>query len=532
MKKYSGVPVSAGIGMGKAFVYKENAYKDPGKSDNGENEQSRYRAAAETFGKECILNAGKIKESAGEDAAKILFSHASVVSDPYSVSNAEKLIGGGMSPEEAAKKVWGDWKAALLDSPDPLTKERAADADDILKGILTALSGQSEEDIPDGCVLVCREFTPSLAAKSEKNAAVVAEKGSSTSHGAILAAGMGIPCVMGVDIGGIEDGDEIICDGNTGEVVISPGDGERKKYEELKNEYEKSREDVKKYAFMTAESGNGHKISVMCNAGNPADIERCISSGGDGVGLFRTEFLFSEREYPPDEDEQYSVYRDAASALCGRELVIRTLDTGGDKKIPYYSYPREDNPFLGLRGIRYCIKKPEILRIQIRAILRAALFGDVRIMLPMVTAEDEIIKVRNLVAGCRRELRREGVKVPENVPVGIMIETPAAALTAKELSRHCDFFSIGTNDLTQYIMAADRGNAEVRELYDTMSPAVLRAVEMTFTAAKEAGIPCHVCGEAAADEELLSFLTELGVDAVSVSPARIAQTKKVLFLKP
>ncbi|MDD6094391.1 MAG: phosphoenolpyruvate--protein phosphotransferase [Clostridia bacterium] len=520
-----GIPVSPGVGIGKAFVLKERKGGFVRQKLTPEEEKKRYARAADSFGKEALANAENIKNTVGENAAKILRSHAALAADPYSRKSAEEYMESGMSAEETAEKVWGEWRDALKASPDRLTRERAGDAEDILKGILSALEGNSEKEFPSGCVLVCREFTPSLAAKSRGAAAVVSKAGGVTSHGAILACSMGIPCIMGVDTEGISDGAIVICDGRDGTVIVNPDESRIKQYETVGAAYVKQREELKKYGSMEAVTPAGKRVLVECNAGSLSDVQEALKAGGDGVGLFRTEFLFAERDKAPDAEEQYSVYKTAAQTLAGRPLTIRILDAGGDKKIPYLNFPQEENPFLGLRGIRFCLREKELFKCQIKAILRAGAFGDVRILIPMVTMREEVLSVRELIGECRRELLLSGYTVPENIPVGVMIETPAAAVCADKLSECSDFFSVGTNDLTQYIMAADRGNKSVSYLYSPKALPVVRAVEMTARAARKTKIPLHVCGEAACDPEFLSLLINADTDAVSVSPGKVASVK-------
>lgn len=520
-----GISASSGIGIGKAFVYNPQADISIRLERTVQEEKERYSAAVKAFAEETYADAENIRASAGDAGANILRTHASLASDPEAVKTAGLYMENGLSAEESAKKLWGEWRSALLASDDAHMRERAADADDVLRGILAELQGKKEDAIPPGCVLVCPEFTPYLASKSRLAAAVIAEKGGVTSHGAILARSMGIACVMGVKTEIIKDGTTVVCNGDGGEVIVSPDSGTVKRFEKACEERRRLDSSIKAYSGVLAVTSDGRKISVECNAGNPEDVRESVKNGCDGVGLFRTEFLFCEREEAPCEEEQFSVYRQAAQILAGRPLIIRTLDAGGDKRIPYLSFPPEDNPFLGVRGIRFCQKEKELFKTQLRAILRASAFGNISIMIPMVTYPQEMETARELIAACREELKSEGIAVAEKIPVGAMVETPAAAICADSLAKVSDFFSVGTNDLTQYIMAADRGNSAVSKYYNPTAKPVIRALEMAAGAAISAKIPCHVCGEAAADEDFIRLILKTQINGVSVAPSSVALVK-------
>lgn len=520
-----GTPVSAGIGIGKAFFAEKTLFRS-GESRSPAEEKKRYDRATEKFAESAEKEGEKLKTAVSEKDGEILFAHASLACDSFVRDAVHKEIEGGMSAEAAAQAVWHQWKEALEMSSDEYVRERASDTEDVLSGILLSLQGEEGSfEIPNGCILVCDTFTPSLAAKSSSVSGVIARKGGETSHGAILARAMGLPCIFGADTKKISAGQEIICDGECGVIIVSPFHDTVKKYERLRMERLEAAACAEKYAFLPVMTSDGRKISVEANAGNLGDVERAAKSGCDGIGLFRTEFLFLERNEPPTEDEQYSVYSRAAALMGGRPVTVRTLDVGGDKKIPYLSFPAEDNPFLGLRGIRFSLKEKDLFKTQLRAVLRASAKGNIKILLPMITDEREVFEAKEAIEACKRELADDGKAFSEKTEVGIMIETPAAALCAGELSRCADFFSVGTNDLVQYVTACDRGNENVSYLYDPMSKGVKIAVDFAVSGARKGNIPCHICGEAASDGEFLDYLKEIGAGGVSVSPWSVAQVK-------
>jgi len=415
---------------------------------------------------------------------------------------------------------------------DEMMRQRASDVKDIKESLLSLLLGVKTVDIgavPAGTVLIARDFTPSMTSRINKEnvAAIVTEVGGVTSHSAILARAMGIPAALSVPnaTAAIRDSDELIVDGFKGKVIVSPTSDETEEYAAKQAAYLKEKESLNAYFGKPTVTRSGQKKAVYGNIGKAEDAQNVVQNGGEGIGLFRTEFLFMDRDHEPTEEEQYEAYSTVAKTMDGKEVIIRTLDIGGDKAIEYLSIEKEENPFLGHRAIRYCLDNKPIFKKQLRALLRAAVFGDVKIMLPLVTTVEEVREAKELIAECARELRDEGLEYRE-APVGVMIETPSAALISDLLAKEAAFFSIGTNDLTGYTMAVDRGNAKVSKLYDAFQPSVLRAIEMTIRNANAAGIPVGMCGEAAADPRLIPDLVKWGLDEFSVSPSSILQTRK------
>ena len=416
---------------------------------------------------------------------------------------------------------------------DEMMKQRASDILDIKNSIIDILCGDKGvaiEDVPKGSILIAKDFTPSMTSRinRENVYAVIAEVGSVTSHSAILARAIDIPAVLSVKDASslIKDGDLLAIDGREGKVLFEPDNKTVAEYEKKRECYFEEKKSLAEYFGKQTVTKSGIKKAVYGNIGKPEDAESVLHNGGEGIGLFRTEFLFMDRPSLPSEEEQFEAYSTVAKTMGEKEVIIRTLDIGGDKAVPYLQIPKEDNPFLGYRAIRYCLDNPDIFKVQLRALLRAAYFGNIKIMLPLITDIKEVEKAKQLISECETELENEGALFKKNVPLGVMIETPAAVLIADELAQITDFFSIGTNDLTGYVMAVDRGNGKVTELYDVQKPAVLKAIEMTIKSAKNAGIPVGMCGEAAADAALIPKLIEWGLDEFSVTPNLILKTRK------
>ncbi len=530
-----GIAASQGYGIGKAVIINDIStdYSNV-KYTDAQSEKARLQKAVDDFIEETRSLASSLKESAGEKEAEILEGHIVMLSDPFMLSQMEESIDAGSVAEKAVDTVCNMFIDMFSSVDDELTNQRASDVKDIRDTLLKSLLGIKSIDISAvdaGSVLVAKDFTPSMTGKINKNnvAAIITEVGGVTSHSAILARAMGIPAVLSVvnATQSIKDGMEIIADGFKGKVITNPSDNEKSKYTSLQEEYLKEKESLKAYIGKETVTGNGIKKQVYANIGKPEDVQNVLQSSGEGIGLFRTEFLFMDRASEPNEEEQFEAYSTVARAMNNKEVIIRTLDIGGDKDIPYLHIEKEENPFLGHRAIRYCLDNPALFKKQIRAILRAAVFGNIKIMLPLVTCLEEVRDAKKLIAECEKELEAENKKY-NTVPLGVMIETPSAVLISDLLAQEVEFFSIGTNDLTGYTMAVDRGNAKVSKLYDTFQPSVLKAIEITIRNAKKAGIQVGMCGEAAADSRLIPRLIEWGLDEFSVTPGSILQTRKTI----
>ena len=530
-----GIGVSQGYGIGKAVIigdistdYSNVKYTD------AESEKARLQNAVDSFIGETKKLVSNIKKTVGEKEAEILEGHIVMLSDPFMISQMMENIESGSVAEKAVDTVCNMFIDMFSSVDDELTNQRASDVKDIRDSLLKSLLGVKSVDlscVPENSVLVAKDFTPSMTSQINKNnvSAIITEVGGVTSHSAILARAMGIPAVLSVvnatEI--IKDGIPIIADGFKGKVITNPSDTEINDYISKQNEFLNEKESLKSYIGRETITAEGIKKAVYANIGRPEDVQNVLQNGGEGVGLFRTEFLFMDRADEPTEEEQFEAYSTVARAMNGREVIIRTLDIGGDKDIPYLHMEKEENPFLGHRAIRYCIDNPELFKKQIRAILRAAVYGNIKIMLPLVTCLEEVNAAKELICECESELKISKTEF-KSAELGIMIETPSAVLISDLLAREVDFFSIGTNDLTGYTMAVDRGNANVSRLYDTFQPAVMRAIEITIKNAKKAGIQVGMCGEAASDIKLIPKLIEWGLDEFSVSPGSILQTRKTI----
>ncbi|MCI5795894.1 MAG: phosphoenolpyruvate--protein phosphotransferase [Ruminococcus sp.] len=536
MTSLYGTGVCRGYAVGNAVVIKTDTKKRSEPEFSGEaNELERFKDAREKFKTETMALYKKLFSAAGSKNADILLGHISLCDDPFFISETEKTIKEGKTAAQAVNAVCTELYDIFFSSDDELTKQRSSDINDLKNGITDILFGNkgfSAENVPENSVLVFDELTPSAVSRiNRKNTvAVIANGGSVTSHSAILARALSIPTVLGAAKATerINSGDTLAVDGESGEIIIEPDEVTAENFSRMGKEYDRKKEEVKKFINRKTQTKDGTEKTVCANIGNPSDIENVIKNGADGIGLFRTEFLFMDRDKEPTEDEQYFAYSSVIKAMNGKEVIIRTLDVGGDKNIPYLGIPKEDNPFLGFRAIRFCLKNRDIFKVQLRAILRAAVFGNVKIMLPLVTVKAEIDDAKELISECKSELKREHKQFNDDVPIGIMAETPAAVFSAEELAKNSDFFSIGTNDLTGYIMAADRGNPNVGYLYDTGQNAVLAAVKRIISCGEKAGIPVGMCGEAAADEKLIPVFLRWGLDEFSVSPESVPYVRKII----
>ena len=525
-----GIGASEGIGIGRAVCVREQSLDYSAVQYAGKDaEKERLQRAMEQFSQKTSAMADRIRSQVGEKESEILTGQIAMLSDPFLQSQMADLVEGGACAEAAVDQVCTMYAEMFAGVDDEMMRQRATDVRDIRSRMLSLLLGAEGVDVsalPAGTVLVAHDLTPSMTVglRKENVAAILTETGGKTSHSAILARALELPAVLSVPnaMEAVKDGDCVIVDGSEGIAIPDPDAATRSDYLARQEEFLKRRALLEAFRGKETTDADGNRYALYANIGSPAEAVAVAEVGAEGVGLFRTEFLFMDRASAPTEEEQLSAYLTAAQAMAGREVIIRTLDVGGDKAVDCLGMDREDNPFLGHRAIRYCLSHPELYKVQLRALLRAgAQSGNIKIMLPLVTSLEEIRGARRLLEECKGELEAEGLPYDKNIPLGIMVETPAAALIADLLAQECDFFSIGTNDLTQYVMAVDRGNAKVAPLYTTFHPAVLRAIRNTITAAKGAGIPVGMCGEAAADPCLIPLLMSWGLDEFSVSASSV-----------
>lgn len=529
-----GVNASEGIGIGKVMLIEEVSldYEKKQITDT-QAEIDRYRKVFDAYCEKTEKQAENIKNTIGEKEADIILGHLLMLKDPAMSSSIEGNISSGCCAEDAVAQVCDMFIGVFSMADDELTKQRASDVEDIKNGLITMLLGKEEVDIasaPSGTVLVAKDLTPSMTSciVKENIVGIVTEVGGKTSHSAILARAMEIPAVLSVPnvMETFENGQEIIVDGSHGEVIENPSDGEIAIYREKTIEYKKEKKELKKFIGKETVTADGVKVELCCNIGKPDDADAVLSKDGEGVGLFRTEFLYMDSSSIPTEEEQFEAYKKTVLKLGDKPLIIRTLDVGGDKDIPYLGLSKEDNPFMGFRAVRYCLHREDVYKPQLRALLRASAFGNIKIMIPLVTCIDEVREVKAMIENIKAELDSENIAYNKDIQVGVMVETPAASLIADLLAEEADFFSIGTNDLTGYTMAVDRGNADVAYLYSAFQPAVLRSIKKIIEDGKD--IMVGMCGEAAADPLLIPLLLAFGLDEFSVSATSVLKTRKII----
>lgn len=529
-----GIGASEGYGIGKVMVIEEHSLEyTPRTVTDTEAEVKRYKDAVDTFVAQTMEQAEALKVSAGEKEAEIMMGHAAIIMDPFMGGEIEKLVSAGTCAEAAVEQMCDMFINIFSAADDDLTKQRAADVKDIKTAMLSILLGIKEvkiSDAPAGTVLVAKEVTPSMTAGINKDniVGIITETGSQTSHSAILARAMEIPAVLSVQgaLSKLSSGENVIVDGKAGEVITAPSPEQIEEYGERREAFLREKRELELYRGKKTLSASGEEYELCCNIGSPKDAGKAMEADGEGVGLFRTEFLFMDRSALPTEDEQFDAYKAAAQILKGKPLIIRTLDIGGDKEIPYLGLAKEENPFMGFRAIRYCLRNRDMFKSQIKAILRASAFGDVRIMFPLITAVEELREGKALVEEAKSDLRSSGIAFNENIPVGVMTETAASGVIADLLAKEADFFSIGTNDLTGYTMACDRGNSDVSYLYSPFQPSVLRMIKNIIENGVRENIPVGMCGEAAANPMMIPLLMSFGLTEFSVSSVSVLKVRK------
>ena len=535
---YNGIGASSGIGIGRVMIIKEQALSYAPTTDaTPEQEIERYKRALNKFVENTMAKAEQMKSSVGEKEAEIIMGHAAMLQDPYMNSEIEKQMQSGSSAEKALETICDMFITMFESTGDELTMQRATDVKDIKKGMLSVLLGIEEADIskaPKGTIIVVDDLTPSMTTGivKENIAGIITQTGGKTSHSAILARALEIPAVLSVAgvVEKLADGQQVIIDGSKGIVIDAPTEEQLKDYKEKRNKFLKEKEELKKYIGMATATADGRVVELVGNIGNPDNAKQVVECDGEGVGLFRTEFLFMDSDSMPTEEQQFEAYKKAALVLKDKPLIIRTLDIGGDKEIPYLGLKKEENPFLGFRAVRFCLENTQLYKTQLRALLRASAFGNIKIMVPLVTCVDEIRAVKALVKEIMADLDSQGIAYNKEIQVGVMMETSASVMVADLLAKEADFFSIGTNDLTQYTMCVDRGNADVAYLYSVYNPAVLRAIKHIIECGSKEGIMVGMCGEAAADPLMIPLLVAFGLSEFSVSATSVLATRKVISM--
>ena len=532
-----GIGTSKGIGIGKALIIHKckNAVSRV-KIKDTEAEVDKFNEAVEKFIQETNELVDKLSQKLnGDDKnALVLKNQEYLIRDPEFTSGVISAITNDkLNAEAAVEDTCEILKNIFLSFNNDTMTQRVADIEDMKQRLIAIMQGQKHIDLTklsDNTVIIADEIHPSMTANmdTEHIAGIISEKGGDTSHASILARALEIPAVLSVkDIcSKIAEGEEVIVDGAYGEVFVNPTPITLKIYNKKKKAYDERVKELKKYIDKQTVTRDGRKVMLAANIGNADEAAKAVKAGAEGVGLFRTEFLFMNKQALPTEEEQYNEYKKAAVVLDGRQLTIRTLDIGGDKDIPYMGLTKELNPFLGYRAIRFCLDRVDIFTTQLRAVLRASAYGNIRIMIPMITSVTEVQAVKKIINCICRDLDKKDIKYDKDIKIGVMVETPAAAIMADVLAHEVDFFSIGTNDLTQYTLAVDRGNENVAYLYSALNPAVIRSIKHIIECAHNAGIEAGMCGEAAADERMIPLLLNFGLDEFSVTVSRVLETRK------
>lgn len=523
---------SKGYAMGKAYIVQKqslDADKYPICSDDVDTEIRKYREAV----KDAALQLEKLAKT--DD---ILMAHLEMVQDPAFSDGVIEKIKSLQNAQLAVDNTANEFAAIFDAMEDEYMKERGADVRDVRNRLMRSLKGIKQDgfkDINSKVILIAEDLAPSDMSNINLDyvLGIATEYGGVTSHVSIMARNLGLPALVGVKdlTKEVDSEDYLILDASAGKIIINPDQETIDRYKALDEEYRRREKELKASVHLPAVTPDGRTVKVYANVGNIFDIQNAANNGIKGIGLFRTETLYMESAHFPTEDEQFEVYKKAA-ILCPEEVTIRTLDIGGDKSLPYYQFDHEDNPFLGWRAIRMSLELKDIFKTQLRAILRASAFGRIRIMYPMIASLEELEEANEILMACKEELTQSGIVFDPDIKAGIMIETPAAVLCADALAEHADFFSIGTNDLTQYVLAVDRGNKKIARLYDPFHPAVIRSIKHVIESGHARGIEVGMCGELAGNADATVLLLGLGLDEFSMSVSEIASIKDIIRRTP
>ena len=536
MEQIFGKGVSKGVAAGPISFYRRPSGEISRRSvTDTAAELARFHDACETAKEQLGVLHDKALAEAGEDAAMLFETHQMMLDDLDFVESIEGLIENDRLNAEAAVSDTGAQFAEMFAAmDDSYMQARAADIRDISTRVVGILTGEGESgivsDVP--CIVAADDLAPSETVQLDKSLILgfITAGGSANSHTAILARTMGIPAIIGAGdaLQAEMEGKYAIIDGQTGETVIEPDDAERERLLKKQAKEKALKELLDQLKGKPNVTKDGRNVMVYCNIGSPADIDVVLQNDGGGIGLFRSEFLYLQGSDYPTEDEQFEAYKTVAERMGGRRVIIRTLDIGADKQADYFHLDKEENPAMGLRAIRICLTRPEVFRTQLRALYRASAYGKIAIMFPMITSVWEVQEIKRICRNIRAELAEEGVPMADKVELGIMIETPAAVMMSAELTREVDFFSVGTNDLTQYTLAVDRQGVGLDRFFDAHHPAVLRMLRMAAENAHKAGIWIGICGELGADAELTETFLSMGIDELSVSPSAVLPLRSAI----
>jgi phosphoenolpyruvate-protein phosphotransferase (PTS system enzyme I) len=532
-----GIAASNGIAIAKAYKLVEPDFSFEKRTvDAPAEEIARFQSALQTAKAELEKIRDHAGTALGADKAAIFDAHLLVLSDPELISPIEDKIKTENVNAELALKETADMFIGMFESMDnEYMKERAADIRDVTKRVLAHLLGiqiPNPSMIAEEVVIVAEDLTPSDTAQLNRQfvKGFTTNIGGRTSHSAIMARSMEIPAVVGTKAATeeINNGDIVVVDGLKGEVHFNPTPEVLEAYKKVQEDFEKQKAEWAKLVNEKSVTADGHHVELAANIGTPKDLKGVVENGGEGVGLYRTEFLYMDRDQLPTEEEQYTAYKAVLEGMEGKPVVVRTLDIGGDKELPYLNLPKEMNPFLGFRAIRLCLEEVEIFRTQLRALLRASVHGNLKVMFPMIATLNEFREAKAMLEDEKAKLVQEGVEVADHIELGIMVEIPSTAVLADQFAKEVDFFSIGTNDLIQYTMAADRMNQQVAYLYQPYNPSILRLVKMVIDAAHKEGKWAGMCGEMAGDETAIPILLGLGLDEFSMSASSILKARSLI----
>lgn len=536
-KMIKGIAASSGISIGKALKKEHIEINVEKKSISDiDAEKAKFAAAIGKAKAEISDLVTLTKENIGEDESKVFEAHLMILEDPEVASRVnEGLETQKLCVEYIYNQVTDSFIDMFMQIPDEYLRERAHDLKDVRDRVIRHLLGIIVRDysqLKENAIIIAHDLTPSDTASLDKAHTIgfITEIGGSTSHSAIMARTLEIPAVVGTGdiMSQVEEGQMVILDGDAGIVIVGPSEAEIQHYTQLKEEREAFTKALEKLKGQATSSKDGHTVELAANIGSPNDLEGVLKYDAEGVGLYRTEFLYMDRANWPTEEEQFQAYKKVAQGLQGKPVVIRTLDIGGDKKLDYYQMPEEMNPFLGYRAVRLCLDQVDIFKTQLRAIMRASHYGNIRIMFPMISSVEEIRQVKAILAEVKTELQAEGKPFNPETQVGIMIEIPAAAVIADLLAKEVDFFSIGTNDLIQYTVAVDRMNHKISYLYNPFNPAVLRLINGVIQAAHRQGIWVGMCGETAGNPLLIPLYLAMGLDEFSMTPSAILKARWII----
>ncbi|GEN46299.1 phosphoenolpyruvate--protein phosphotransferase [Alkalibacillus haloalkaliphilus] len=534
MTDLRGIGASKGIQIGKAFVLQSpNLSVKEYKVNDIDEELVRFEESINHAVNDLEKIKDHVEKEIGEEHAKIFSAHLLVLQDPELLNTVkDKIKLEQMNAEKALQDSANQFITIFESMDNEYMKERAADIRDVSKRVISYLLGEplvTTSDITDEVILIAHDLLPSDTAQLNRNytKGIITDIGGRTSHSAIMSRSMGIPSVVGTTNATetIKAGTTVILDGQNGTVIVEPSEEEIEYFKGKMEEEQEREEQLKQLINQPSVSSDGHQVELAANIGSPKDLDTVLENDAEGVGLFRTEFLYMDRDRLPTEEEQFEAYKEVLSTLDDKPVVIRTLDVGGDKDLPYLNLPEELNPFLGFRAIRLCLERDDIFRVQLRALLRASVYGNLKVMFPMVATLEEFREAKKILLEEKENLLAEEIAVNEDIEVGIMVEIPSTAVLADQFAKEVDFFSIGTNDLIQYTLAADRMNENVSHLYQPYHPAVLRLIKQVIDAAHEENKWTGMCGEMAGDEVAIPILLGLGLDEFSMSASTILEAR-------